>query len=71
MTFPTWPNLLRAVALVTLCALGVADYGFDALAKPVAREVYFGLVAVALGVDIKALRDAILRAIGGKPDGGK
>lgn len=65
----TIANITRVLALVAVILLFVADIGLDLLAKDVAKEIYFGLIAVGLGVDIKALRDIILRVLGGKTEG--
>lgn len=67
----TWPNVLRFAALVALIIVVVIDFGFDGFAKPFPKEAYAGLVAVALGVDIPALRNAVLRMLGGGKDAGK
>lgn len=61
----TWPNLLRILSTIALVVMGVAHFGFNALANPIPMEVIYGLVAVALGVDAKALRGVILKLLGG------
>lgn len=66
----TWQNVLRGAALFALVALFLADYGFNVLAKDLPREVYFFLVAIVLGVDIKQLRQALLSLLGGGKGGG-
>lgn len=61
-------SLLRLLTILAILVLFIADYGFDVLAKPVPNLVYLALAAIALGIDIKYLRDllaAFLRAQAG------
>ncbi|MCZ4273223.1 hypothetical protein [Maritalea porphyrae] len=67
----TWPNILRAVSTIALIVVFAIDYGFDGFAKPFPKEAYAGLIAIALGVDVPALRGIVLRLLGGGKDGGK
>lgn len=62
----TGQNVIRATSVVSVIVLFVLDYGLDVLAKDIPKEVYFGLLAVALGIDIKGLRAIILRLLGVK-----
>lgn len=53
-------TFLRVVSTVALCIVFGADYGVDAFAKPVPWQVYLMLIAFAVGVDSRSLRDAVL-----------
>lgn len=59
-------SLLRWLAIITLLMLFVADYGFDVMAKPVPVHAYWALAAIALGIDVVALRTVLLRLAGVK-----
>lgn len=63
---------LRWLAIFLCVALFAADYGFDVMAKAVPNSVYIGLVAVAIGIDLDALRNVLLRFLqtwaGGQED---
>lgn len=51
---------LRWLSIISLGGVFVADYGFDVFAKPVPDFVYYGLVAIAIGIDIAQLRNILL-----------
>lgn len=63
---------MRYLAIFAGMALFVSDYGLDVWAKPVPPHAYGLVLAVALGVDAKNLRDVILKFLnawaGGKND---
>lgn len=54
-------TLLRWLVIIALFALFVSDYGLDAWVKPVPNTAYGLLLAVALGVDLPALRSLMIR----------
>lgn len=64
-----WPNIIRAVALAILSIVFIADFVMGVLARAIPNEAYLGLIAVVLGVDIKMLRDAFMRILGGGKGG--
>ena len=51
---------LRWLSIVVLGCVFAADYGFDVFAKPVPNMVYYGLIAIAIGIDIAQLRNVLL-----------
>lgn len=67
----TQMNTLRWIALIFAGALFVADYGFAVLAKEVPNEVYFVLLAIAIGVDINQLREIAVATLTAWANNGK
>jgi len=53
----------RMIAFAALAAMFVTDYMFDLWAKPIPREAYLVVSALALGVDINSIRDILINAI--------
>lgn len=51
---------LRWLSIAALSALFVADYGFDLFRKPVPQQVYYVLGAIAIGIDIRQMRELII-----------
>lgn len=54
---------LRWLTILSLVSLFVADIGLDVLAKPVPQTLYYILGAIALGIDLKQLREVALIAL--------
>lgn len=60
-----WPNIIRAISILGLIVIGSLDFGLNVLAKQIPKEVYWGLLAIAFGVDISAIRKFLLRLLSG------
>lgn len=59
----TLAGAIRLIAALAIVALFVVDYGYAAMAKAVPSQVYYGLAAIVVGVDIESLRKIIQSAI--------
>lgn len=63
-----WKHITRALAIILLIGLLVADYGFGVLARDFPETWYGILFALAIGVDLPVLRKVILKMITGASD---
>lgn len=63
MSAPTREQMttLRWLAYIYLIALFVTDYGLDAWARPVPNAAYGIGIGIALGIDVKTMRDLFIQ----------
>lgn len=57
-------SVIRWLAILLLIGLFIGDFGFDIMAKPVPKEAYWMLLAIAAGINVIDLRRVLLRVAG-------
>lgn len=57
-------SAIRWLAILSLIGLFIGDFGLDMMAKPVPKEAYWVLLAIAAGINLVDLRKVLLRVAG-------
>lgn len=56
-------NWIRPLAVFLMLILFAADYGFNVMAKPVPKYVYWALLGCMVGIDAKDMKSLILTVL--------